>query len=159
MYIARFDNNILIMCKTASGMGVYKEGSRIRHRTVPIPYFYARESTEEWDPTDLKNDVNGYEHNCSFKISYLNELIMKHQREGFMLYNEHKMIYETFNKDISNLDYMKERLLRGGRLSKAKQIYKSMQNPRYLPLYGSYGLPINSLPANLWLHCERDHPF
>ena len=152
MYIARFDNNILIMCKTASGMGVCKEGSVIRHRTVPIPYFYARESTEEWDPNDLKNDVNGYEPNCSFKISYLNDQILKHQREGYMLYNEHKTIYEAFNKDIANLDYMKERLLRGGRLSKAKQIYKSMQNPRYLPLYGSYGLPINSLPANLWLH-------
>ena len=136
MYIARFDNNILIMCKTASGIGVCKEGAVIRHRTVPIPYFYARESTEEWDPNDLKNDVNGYEPNCSFKISYLNDQILKHQREGYMLYNEHKMIYEiSFNKDCVTVDYMKERLLRCGSLSKA------MQNPRNLQLYGAYGLP------------------
>ena len=143
MYIARFDNNILIMCKTASGMGVCKKGTVIRYRSVPLPAIYARESTEEWDPYDLKNDVNGYEPNCSFKISYLNDQILNHQREGLMLYKQHKTIYETFNKDIANLNYMKERLLRGGRLSKAKQ------NPLQTYTLYRYGLPINSLPANL----------
>ena len=137
MYIARFDNNILIMCKTTSWMVVCKKASIIRQRTVPLSCIYSRESTEKWDLNDLKNDVNGYETDYHVEMSCLNELIMKHQREGYMLYNEHKMIYEiSFNKDCVTVDYMKERLLRGDRLSKAKQ------NP--LPtyaLYCAYGLP------------------
>ena len=130
------DNNILNMCKTTSGMVVCKKASIIRQRTVPLSCIYSRKSTAKWDLNDLKNDVSGYETDYHVEMSCLNELIMKHQREGYMLYNEHKMIYEiSFYKDCVTVGYMKERLLRCGSLSKA------MQNPRHLQLYGAYGLP------------------
>ena len=126
------DNNILIMCKTTSWMVVCKKASIIRQRTVPLSCIYSRESTEKWDLNDLKNDVNGYETDYHVEMSCLNELIMKHQREGYMLYNEHKMIYEiSFNTDCATVDYMKERLRNGGCfLSKAKK------NPPASALFG-----------------------
>ena len=113
-------------------MVVCKKASIIRQRTVPLSCIYSRESTEKWDLNDLKNDVNGYETDYHVEMSYLNELIMKHQREGYMLYNEHKMIYEiSFNTDCVTVDYLKDRLRTGGCfLSKAKK------NPPASALFG-----------------------
>ena len=134
MYIGRFDNNnILIIYKPSSGMGVCKEGSRIRHRTTdPLAYFCTTEPTREWNPGDTKNDVNGYETDYHVEMSCLNELIMKHKREGYMLYNEHKMIYEiSFNMESAEVSCLKDRLLNGGCfLSKAKK------NPPASALFG-----------------------
>ena len=136
MYIGRFDdnNNILIIYKPSSGMGVCKEGSRIMHRTTdPLAYFCTTEPTREWNPGDTKYNVNGYAPKYHFKISDLKGKITDHDREeGYMLYNEHKMIYEiSFNTDCATVDYMKERLRNGGCfLSKAKK------NPPASALFG-----------------------
>lgn len=141
MYIGRFDNNILIIYKPSSGMGVCKEGSRIRYRTTdPLAYFCTTEPTREWNPGDIKYNVNGYESEYHFKISDLKGQITDHDiKEGLMLHKRYKMISElSFNMDANGVDYLKGRLYHGGcLLSKAKK------NPPASALYDGCGFPID----------------
>ena len=141
MYIGRFDNNnILIIYKPSSGMGVCKEGSRIRHRTTdPLAYFCTTEPTREWNPGDTKYNVNGYAPKYHFKISDLKGQITDHDREeGLMMYKRFGVICETtFNMESTAVSWLKDRLRNGGCfLSKAMQT---------LPASGLFGLNFDSL--------------